>query len=132
MKQIDTILAELKVIRAKLDQAVAIHKMTGTEGHRLLLEAVAEELRQYGRRLMQMDCLHDETNQLRAKISSLNWFIRWSAKEAAAIPELVKRMEGLQKLAVHRHDAGSEAKKAEIDQLVAGVADLKTEVLSHE
>jgi uncharacterized coiled-coil DUF342 family protein len=132
MKTLDGIVIDLKAVRGLLNEAIAIQQLVGTEGYRLLMSGVAERIREHAQRLMQMECGHDETNQLRAKIASLNWFLKWSPDKASRIPDLVKRMEGLQKLAANRHDANSEAKRAEIDQLVAAVADLKTEVLSHE
>lgn len=126
------ILDDLKLERLKLDQAVACQQLVGTEGYRVLMAAVAEEIRGYGKRLMQMDCAHEETNQLRAKITSLNWFMRWSVKGAEQIAVLVKRMEGLQKLAQQRHDPGSSDHASEIDKLVAEVQKFKADMVPQE
>lgn len=131
MKNQDAILAEMQGLRTKIDQAVASQQLVGIEGYRLLMAAVADEIRTQGKRLMQFDCTQDETNALRAGIRALNWFSSWSVKRADELQGFVKRMEGLQTLVQKRHDQGVEPIGPEAEQLLGQIRQLKTEVLTH-
>jgi len=124
----DKLIESLKVERLKLDQAIACHRLASTEGYATLMTAVADEIRGYGKRLMAMDCEHDETNQLRAKITALNWFMRWTPREGAQVDVIVKRMEGLQRMALNMHDPGTKVSDAELEKLIAEIQQFRTEV----
>lgn len=131
MKNQSQILDELKKTRNLLQMAVASQQLIGEEGYRLLMSAVAEEIRIRGNRLMQFDCPHDETNQLRAEIRAYNFFSKWSVKAASKIDSLVKQLEGLQAQAQRLHDSGIELRSDEAEKFANEIKQLRTEVLSN-